>query len=146
MDHIGGKCANCATRNSFLINGRHHTREFEQRRFETWWGVSYKTPRREPPWLYHPGCTAWLPTTSRGCQLTRGKCCWIWTTTHLSSGRRVCDGCFLRLAHFSSDMNCAIHMCWLPNVNRGRGRFSHDFWSSYYEYLIYYQSEDSRAH
>ena len=33
---------------------------------------------------------------------------------------------------------------WLANPNRGYSRFPHDFWSSY-EYLIYYQSENSCA-
>jgi hypothetical protein len=34
---------------------------------------------------------------------------------------------------------------WLASANRGHGHFPHYFWSSY-EYLVYYQSEDSRAH
>ena len=72
MDHTGGNCANCATRNYFPIDGRRRTREFEQRRFGTWWGVSCKTRRREHRWLCGLGCMPWLPTTSRGCQSTRG--------------------------------------------------------------------------
>ena len=33
---------------------------------------------------------------------------------------------------------------WLENPNQGRSHFPRNFWSSY-EYLIQYQSEDSRA-
>ena len=62
----------------------------------------------------------------------------------LLQGLVTLNGYFFQLIHFSKDMKHDIWYEMVANPCRSHSHFPHNLWSSY-EYLIYYQSDESRA-